>query len=148
MALSTRNSSLKPDSATTGPQAHRCGARKACKGCDIRTDEVNGPHRGALKTCTAGGTTPSNTYKDMALDGWPVRSSIPRTGSFTSRWRKRADVRHLSRVQRLARRVLPHRSRPLQGHRDGHRVSTRAPALRPIRVRAVLGPRCGARPAT
>ena len=29
-----------------------------------------------------------------------------------------ADVRDLSRLQRLARRVLPHRSRPAQGHRD------------------------------
>ena len=28
-----------------------------------------------------------------------------------------ADVRHLSRVQLLARRLLPHRSRPIEGHR-------------------------------
>ena len=81
-----------------------------------------------------------------------------------------ADVRDLSRLQRLARRVLPHRSRPAQGHRDDqpgrrrgrdqgagarrppgprrrddHRVSGRGPALRPTRVRAVLGRRRGAR---
>ena len=45
--------------------------------------------QGALKTCTAGGTTPSNTSRTWSSMGWPVKSSIPRKGSFTSRWRTR-----------------------------------------------------------
>ena len=47
------------------------------------------PPRGALKTCTAAGTTPSNTSRTWRSTGWPVKSSIPRKGSFTSRWRTR-----------------------------------------------------------
>jgi hypothetical protein len=74
----------------------------------------------------------------------------------------------LLRLQQPARRVLPHRSRPQERHDDqprgrrgrdqgagarrppgplrcqDHRVSARAPALRPTRVRAVLGRRRGA----
>ena len=86
--------------------------------------------------------------------------------------RRPADVRHLPRLQRLAGRVLPRRSRPAEGHRhdqprrrrgrhqgagarrpprprrrDDHRISPGAPALRPARVRAVLGGRGFARPA-
>jgi hypothetical protein len=45
--------------------------------------------RGASKTCTAAGTTPSNTSRTWRSMGWPVKSSIPRKGSFTSRWRTR-----------------------------------------------------------
>src|SRR5580704_2404731 len=47
------------------------------------------PPRGALKTCTAGGTTPSNTSRIWSLMGWPAKSSIPRKGCFISRWRTR-----------------------------------------------------------
>ena len=45
--------------------------------------------RGRLKTCTAAGTTPSNTSRTWRSMGWPVKSSIPRKGSFTSSWRTR-----------------------------------------------------------
>jgi hypothetical protein len=110
-----------------------------------------------------------------------VKFSTPREGSFTSRWRTRADVGHLSRVhwladprnaRRAAVRGLPYGSRAAQGHRDDQpgrrrgrdqgagagrlpgplrrgdpRASARAPALRPTRVRAVLGRRRGTRPA-
>ena len=47
------------------------------------------PPRGALKTCTAGGTTPISTSRTWRSTGWPAKSSIPRKGSFTSRWRTR-----------------------------------------------------------
>ena len=43
--------------------------------------------RDALKTCSAAGTTPSNTSRTCSSMGWAVKSSIPRKGSFTSRWR-------------------------------------------------------------
>jgi len=76
------------------------------------------PPRGASKTCTAG-TTPSKHLKDMALDGVAGEVLYPSQGLFLLQGGgPAADVRHLSRVQRLARRILPHGSRPPQGHRD------------------------------
>jgi hypothetical protein len=48
------------------------------------------PPRGASKTCSAAGTTPSNTSRTWRSMGWPVKSSTPRRGSFTSRWRTRS----------------------------------------------------------
>ena len=48
------------------------------------------PPRGASRTCTAAGTTPSSTSRTWRSTGWPAKSSIPRRGSSTSRWRTRA----------------------------------------------------------
>src|SRR5438105_9564474 len=45
--------------------------------------------QGALKTCSAEDTTPNNISRTWRSMGWPVKSSIPRKGSFTSRWRTR-----------------------------------------------------------
>ena len=47
------------------------------------------PPMGASNTCTAAGTTPSSTSGTWRSMGWPVKSSIPRKGCFTSRWRTR-----------------------------------------------------------
>ncbi len=123
--------------------------------------------QGRFEDVHRGGYDPEQHLKDMALDGvagevlYPIARALLLQGGGHA-----ADVGHLSRVQRLARRVLPHRSRPPQGHRDDqprrrrgrdqgagarrpprplrcddHRVSSRGPALRPTRVRAVLGRR-------
>ena len=36
------------------------------------------------------GTTPSSISRTWRSTGWPVKSSIPRKGCFTSRWRTRS----------------------------------------------------------
>ena len=99
------------------------------------------------------------------------RGALPVAGPLLLQGRgPRADVGDLPRLQRLARRVLPHRSRAAQGHRDGqrrrrrrrhprarahgadglrgrddHGVPAGGPPLRPAGVRAVLGGRAGPR---
>ena len=45
--------------------------------------------RGRFEDVLRGGYDPEQHLEDMALDGWPVKSSIPRRGSFNSRWRTR-----------------------------------------------------------
>ena len=71
--------------------------------------------RGASRTCTAAGTSQGNISRTWSSMGWPVKSSIPRKGSFTSGWRTGADVRHLSRLQRLARRFCRTDPKRLKG---------------------------------
>jgi hypothetical protein len=62
-----------------------------------------------------GGYDPEQHLKDMELDGVAGEVLYPSQGLFLLQGGGHAaDVRHLSRVQLLARRVLPHRSRAPQ----------------------------------
>jgi hypothetical protein len=45
--------------------------------------------RGRFEDVHRGGYDPGNTSRTWRSMGWPVKSSIPRKGSFTSRWRTR-----------------------------------------------------------
>ena len=75
--------------------------------------------QGRFEDVHRGGYDPEQHLKDMALDGVAGEVLYPSQGLFYFKVADtRADVRHLSRLQRLARRLLPHRSRPAQGHRD------------------------------
>ena len=45
--------------------------------------------QGRFEDVLRGGTTQSSTSGTWRSTGWPAKSSIPRKGSFTSRWRTR-----------------------------------------------------------
>ena len=152
----------------SGPLRHRphLERRRAVRGA--RDHLRPGPLRG--RACAAG-TTPSSTSRTWRSTGWPARSSIPRRGSSTSGWPTRPLMSAIFRAYNdwLAEfcRTDPARLKgiaminlddvagrhqgagarrpPRPRRRDDHRVSARAPALRPARVRAVLGRRRGAR---
>ena len=75
--------------------------------------------QGRFEDVHSGGYDPEQHLKDMALDGVAGEVLYPSQGLFYFRLADTAaDVRHLPRLQRLARRVLPRRSRPTEGHRD------------------------------
>jgi len=75
--------------------------------------------QGRFEDVHRGGYDPEQHLTDMALDGVAGEVLYPSQGLFLLQGGGHAaDVRHLSRVQRLARRLLPHRSRPIEGHRD------------------------------
>ena len=66
-----------------------------------------------------GGYDPEQHLADMRARRRGGRGAVPVAGPVLLQGGGlRADVGHLPRLQRLARRVLPHRSRPAQGHRD------------------------------
>ena len=46
--------------------------------------------QGRFEDVLRGDTTPRNTSRTWRSTGWPVKSSIPRKGCFTSRWRTRS----------------------------------------------------------
>src|SRR3984893_1914029 len=75
--------------------------------------------RGRFEDVHRGGYDPEQHLKDMALDGVAGEVLYPSQGLF---YFKVADALLMSAifrgVQRLARRLLPHRSRPIEGHRD------------------------------
>ena len=45
--------------------------------------------QGRFEDVQRGGYDPSNTSRTWSSMGWPAKSSIPRKGFFTSRWRTR-----------------------------------------------------------
>ncbi len=73
--------------------------------------------------------------------GW---ACVVRAWSEQLQWGKSSQT---STIRKGTLAPIPARRLPGTGRRDDHRVSARAAALRPIRVRAVLGRRRGARPA-
>jgi hypothetical protein len=74
--------------------------------------------QGRFEDVHRGGCDPEQHLEDMALDGVAGEVLYPSQGLFYFKVADGADVGHLSRLQPLARRVLPHQSRPAQGHRD------------------------------
>ncbi len=129
--------------------------------------------QGRFEDVHRGGYDPAQHLKDMALDGVAGEVLYPSQGLF---YFKMADTALMSAIFRAYNDWLAEfcRTDParLEGHRDDqpgrrpgrdqgagarrppgplrrddHRVPGRGPALRPTRVRAVLGRRRGARPA-
>ena len=129
--------------------------------------------QGRFEDVHRGGYDPEQHLKDMALDGVAGEVLDPSQGLF---YFKVADTALMSAIFRAYNDWLAEfcradparlkgiaminlddvedgdqgagaRRAPGPGRRDDHRVSIRRPALRPIRVRAVLGRRRGARPA-
>ena len=129
--------------------------------------------QGRLEDVLSGGWDPEQHLKDMALDGVAGEVLYPSQGLFYFRladgrlmsaifrayndWLAefcRADPARLKGIAMInlddvAGRHQGARARrpPRPRRRDDHRISARGPALRPARVRAVLGGRGVARPA-
>ena len=129
--------------------------------------------QGRFEDVHRGGYDPEQHLKDMALDGVAGEVLYPSQGLF---YFKVADTKLMSAIFRAYNDWLAEfcrtdparlkgiaminlddvpdgireleRAARLGLWRDDHRVSARAPALRRVRVRAVLGRRRGARPAT
>ena len=126
--------------------------------------------RGASRTCIGAATTPTSTSPTCGSTGWRARYCTPRRACSTSGWPTPRSCPRSSARTTTGSPTSAAGTHPAQGHRDDHpgrrprrhqgagaggppgprrrhdqRVSARGPALRPARVRAVLGGRPGAR---